>query len=107
MKLTDAQMESFVLSCENRLGQLNNAQLMEFEAAMESTFMPHIRTQLEIFDTGRGFSVLPGVGFPEIDDLGRREDTFPALPSLSTSPLPSPSDDMTSFFDFEEGGMPS
>jgi hypothetical protein len=85
MQLTDAQMEWFVPACENRLGQLSNAQLTEFELAMERTFMPYIRTQLEIFDVRGGFSTLPGMGTPHTNDLLQREDT-PSLHAEKATP---------------------
>jgi hypothetical protein len=74
MKLTDAQMDLLVPACEKRLRRLSKAHLMEFEQAMERTFMPYIRTQLKIFDAGGGFSALPGLGIPGTNDSVQEED---------------------------------
>jgi hypothetical protein len=51
---------------------------MEFESAMERTFMPYIRTQLEIFDMEGGFSALPVMGITDANDSEQGEDApFP------------------------------
>ena len=47
---------------------------MEFEQAMERTFMPYIRTQSEIFDAGGRLSALPGMGFSGANDTELGED---------------------------------
>ena len=42
IKLTDAQIDLLVLAYEERLGELDKAYLMEFEQAMERTFIPYV-----------------------------------------------------------------
>ena len=67
-------MDLLVPAWDNRLGQLNNAQLMEFERAIEKTFMPYIRTHMETFDNRGSFLSLPGLGIPDINDSVQGED---------------------------------
>ena len=63
-------MDLLVQACDARLSRLDDALLKEFELAMDMTFMPYIRTQLEIFHVGGGFSALPGLGMPDTNDSG-------------------------------------
>jgi hypothetical protein len=85
MKLSDAQMDLLVSACQDRLSRLDNAVLQEFEKAMELTFMPYIRTRLEIFDQEGGFSALPGTEIPDTNESG--EDALSPRSDSETLPL--------------------
>jgi len=74
MKLTDAQMNLLVPAWERRLAQLDDAHLAEFKEAMEITFMPFVRRQLEIFDREQGFSSLPCFGARDDDESAQGEE---------------------------------
>jgi hypothetical protein len=85
MKLSDAQMDLLVSACQDRLSRLDDAVLQEFEKAMELTFMPYIRTRLEIFDQEGGFSALPGTEIPDTNESG--EDALSPRSDSETLPL--------------------